>query len=101
MASNNGYTPIKYYEFQRLLNRTLVDKAGTNHAEYFRNLGRKMKKSPVSIRNCFQESRQMVSDEMLTKVTDILELEVKIEWVSGQRYYCIKNKQSKRKTKSE
>ncbi len=90
MSKQISYKKINYTDFQRLLHKRFTDCAGDNHQPYYMELALKINKTAVTIRNCFQLSEQKVSDKILTSVMDELGLEGKIEWISGERFYCIK-----------
>ena len=49
-------------------------------------------KSVLSVRNCFDGSKQIVSDAVLTKLMEVLKLDGIIVWNKGIRYYYIKSK---------
>jgi hypothetical protein len=90
MSKVINYKKIKYPDFQRLLHKRFIDSAGENHQPYYMELALKIGKTAVTVRNCFQPIEQVVSDEVLTKLMDEIGLEGKIEWISGERHYCIK-----------
>lgn len=48
-------------------------------------------KSILSVRNCFDDRCQIVSDSVLTKLMEVLKLDGFVLWIGGVRKYYIRN----------
>jgi hypothetical protein len=48
-----------------------------------------LQKSNITVRNCFNLSEQVVSDKILTQLMKCIDMDGKIEWVHGSKYYYL------------
>lgn len=82
-----GYKKVNYDQLQRELLKGRANKQDVHEI----NLAAAIDvKSVGTIRNCFDEERQTVSDEVMTKLFKELELDGIILWQNGERNYLIK-----------
>lgn len=85
--TTEDYKRISYKKLQDVLHKEFSDSTLTETG-----LAVKLSvRSTQTVRNLFNIEGQMVSDELLSKLTKILGIDSKIEWVGGVRYYSIKN----------
>jgi hypothetical protein len=82
-----GYENKTYKQFQKVLWQLSVD-SGKGEAKLSLEMGGV---SIQSVRNCFDNSTQRVSDAILTKLMDCLGMEGFVLWVGGVRKYYIRN----------
>ncbi len=48
--------------------------------------------SGMTVRNCLEPSKQIVTDKLLTKLFDYVGLGGKIEWAKGEKHFYLENK---------
>lgn len=85
-----GHKQVTYSELQKLMEEKYnAYKVNNNeiHLAVAINV-----KSPQTVRNAFQQNMQVVSDEVLTSVTDAIGLPACIVWEKGQKNYFVKGK---------
>jgi len=83
-----GYKEVTYQELQSVLHKKNAD---ANMHEI--NMAASVNvKSVGTIRNVFNTEEQTASDEVLTKVFNVLNLPAFVLWFNGQRKYYLSNK---------
>lgn len=82
-----GYRKVTYTQLQKELQKSRADKPDLHEINLAANIN---VKSVGTIRNCFVEDAQVVSDEVLTKLFKELELDGIVLWSNGERNYLIK-----------
>lgn len=55
------------------------------------DIGKSIKKTGTSIRNCFNDKQQTVSDKVLTLLMKAIGVNGKIEWTEGVKFYFIED----------
>lgn len=81
------YKVVNYSQFQKELHKKFSD-MDCKELSIAANIG---VDSVLTIRNCFNLNKQMVSDTVLTKVMDFLKLDGFVLWAGGVRKYYIRN----------
>lgn len=89
MIPITGYTQKKYSEFQAALNDAF-DKSGKYHLQVASEI--KVKSSNTVKNALLLDSKQSVSDEVLTAVMKSVGLSGLVVWIFGTKYYYLKNK---------
>jgi len=82
-----GYKKVTYSQLQSALQKSKAEKPDLHEINLAANIN---VKSVGTIRNCFAEDNQAVSDEVLTKLFKELEFDGIILWSNGERNYLIK-----------
>lgn len=83
----NNLKKLPYDKFQKEIHRHYVDSKFNEIT-----LAAKLNvKTTQTIRNAFHTKKQMVSDELLTRLLKVIGIIGKIEWQDGERSYFIKN----------
>jgi len=82
-----GYKKVTYTQLQKELQRNKATKPYLHELTIAANIN---VKSVGTIRNCFVEESQVVSDEVLTKLFKELEFDGIVLWSGGERNYLIK-----------
>jgi len=81
-----GYKKINYQQLQTEIKKR-KDEKDVHEITLAANIE---VKSVGTIRNCFNQNEQTVSDEVFTKLFNELELDGIILWKNGERNYLIK-----------
>ncbi len=82
-----GYKKVTYSQLQSALQKRKADKPELHELTIAANIE---VKSVGTIRNCFADNAQVVSDEVLTKLFKELEFDGIVLWSNGERNYLIK-----------
>lgn len=87
MIEINGYQQIPYTEFQKQLGNSFEQskKSPVQIASSIKV------KSAATIKNALNRETQVVSDEVLTAVMKAVSFFGIVVWVSGKKYYYVKN----------
>ncbi len=88
MIEITGYKQTNYSEFKKLLTDAF-ETCGKAKIQIAANIN---VKSPATVSNTLEAEKQMVSDEVLTKVMKSVGLSGFVIWIFGKKYYYIKNK---------
>ncbi len=88
MIEITGYKKVSYSDFKSELN-TAYNGCKKPKIQIAANIN---VKSPATVANTLESERQIVSDEVLTKVMKSVGLSGFVIWVFGKKYYYIKNK---------
>lgn len=86
MIQIQGYTNVTYTAFQKAMD-THFDNAQIKELQIALSVGLK---SVATVKNAFRKDCQIVSDEVMTKVMQLIGLDGFILWKDGNRYYYIK-----------
>lgn len=81
-----GYKKVTYSQLQSALQKTKAD----NNIHELTLASNIQVKSVGTIRNCFADKKQLVSDIVLTKLFKELKFDAIILWFNGERTYFIK-----------
>lgn len=82
------YNPVTYKRFLSELNASFqLFKEETKKSD--KDIAFSLNKTTITLRNCFEDKKQVVSDEVLTSLMKIIKMEGKIEWQNGNRNYLI------------
>ncbi len=82
-------TSYKNVTYKKFINE--LDKCYKESKKTEMELASCMKKTTMSVRNCFQPIKQCVSDKVLTHLLKCLGMKAKIEWLDGNRYYYVED----------
>lgn len=83
-----GFKKVSYNELQKAL-RTRNEEMGMPDVNIAATIN---VKSVATVRNSFNMDEQVTSDEVLTKVFDVLKLSAFVLWMNGERNYYISTK---------
>ena len=86
MENLQDYKEINYSVFQKEMDLQFA-KCEIKEIEMAIEIGLK---SIATIKNCFRKDTQIVSDEVMTKVMNMIKLDGFILWSNGKRFYYIK-----------
>jgi len=86
MNNMNDYTEVKYHVFQKHMDEKF-SALNVKEIEVALKVGLK---SVATVKNAFRKDVQVVSDEVMSKVMDIIGLDGFVVWRSGKRFYYIK-----------
>jgi hypothetical protein len=86
------YKKITHNELAALMNKVFNEKSKGESAAYSMKIALHINKTSVTVKNCFNLSTQVVSDEIFTKVCNYIGLDVKTEWHKGSKTYFINKK---------
>lgn len=82
----NDYTEVKYPAFQKAMDEKFTA-LNVKEIEIAMKVGLK---SVATVKNAFRKDVQVVSDEVMSRVMDIIGLDGFVVWRSGKRFYYIK-----------
>lgn len=81
---------VNYRKFISELNKRYIEyKFITGKTE--QDIGKSIKKTSMSVRNCFNDKQQTVSDKVLTLLMKAIGVNGKIEWTEGAKFYYIES----------
>ncbi len=83
-----GYKPVPYSDFAKGL-KDAFDSSGKNYPELA--VAAEVN-STQTIKNAFQTEDQIVSDQLMTKILDSLNMNGFILYLKGEKYYFVKSK---------
>lgn len=86
MNNMNDYTEVKYPAFQKAMDEKFTA-LNVKEIEIAMKVGLK---SVATVKNAFRKDVQVVSDEVMSRVMDIIGLDGFVVWRSGKRFYYIK-----------
>jgi len=89
MIQINNYKEVKYSIFQKAMDLELAS-SEIQEIEIAVKVG---VKATATIKNAFRKDTQVVSDEVMTKIMEVIGLDGFILWANGKRFYYIKNVQ--------
>lgn len=86
MINIQGYRELNYSAFQKEMGSYFAN-SEIKDIEIAVKVGLK---STATVRNAFRTDTQIVSDEVMTKIMKLINIEGFILWVEGNRYYYVK-----------
>jgi hypothetical protein len=87
MVQLENYKEVNYNVFQKALDLEFAN-SEIKEIEIALKVG---VKTTATIKNAFRKDTQIVSDEVLTKIMDVVGLDGFVLWYNGKRLYYIKN----------
>jgi len=86
MIQINGYLNVSYSTFQKEMDASF-EKSQLKELEIALSVGLK---SIATVKNAFRKDNQIVSDEVMSKIMQLIGIDGFILWIQGTRFYYIK-----------